>query len=308
MSFLVTFRPAFFNSWGKATAAAQSPVRRTSLVESLLQLYKNQAVLLCLENPIENDKIRGYYLDLGKKYEESHARLEQASKMAEFRFVNYLKDELYVRSEELAQIATKPSKDDLSWLKDHYTPKIHSFLERYHFERIETTFKLSNYLHNDSLVQTIGARQLVDNALKYTQDVLQLNDYPVPQIIVNSSSDSAQLHCVAPQVQHVLFEILKNSAIPALRTNTPITLNIYQDNGSTVIKISDHGGGMTPEIAYKIWQFHFTTAKEQNKDEVNGFGMGIPLCALLTKFNKGKLDIVNRLGDGIDVLVKLPVA
>ncbi|KAG7818869.1 hypothetical protein KL942_001471 [Ogataea angusta] len=306
MTFLVSLKPAFFNTWGGGPTTAQCQSRRGTLVNKLLQLYKSQAVSLCLHNPIARDSIKGYYHDLGKQYEESHKRLESASQMVEFRFVNYLKDELYARSEELAQIATKPTKSDLAWLAKHYTPETHSFLEKYHSERIQTTFEISNYLHNDSLVQTIGARQIVKNAIKYTQDVLLLNDYPVPQILLDPGSDDAKIRCVAPQIQHVLFELLKNSTIPALRTDTPIRLNILSDPETTTIKITDSGGGMPPDIAHKIWQFHFTTATEQNKDEVNGFGMGIPLCSLLTRFNKGSLEIENRLGTGLVVLLKLP--
>ncbi|GMG41587.1 unnamed protein product [Ambrosiozyma monospora] len=125
--------------------------------------------------------------------------------------------------------------------------------------------------------------------------------------------NNLSIECIPPHIQHIIFELLKNATIPSLKTKTPVTISYYPHEEApqekVVIKLSDLGGGLKDEsLIDKIFHFHFTTTPRNSKDEVNGFGMGLPLCKVFALFNQGDLKLVNNPNVGVDLFITVPRA
>lgn len=94
-------------------------------------------------------------------------------------------------------------------------------------------------------------------------------------------------------LEQVLINLLVN-AIEAVK-NTPepiITLSAeVQANQKTVLKVSDNGLGMSPELMEKIFIPFFSTRK-------TGSGIGLSLCKQIMLMHKGNIQVQSTEGKG----------
>ena len=84
-------------------------------------------------------------------------------------------------------------------------------------------------------------------------------------------------------LQHILFELLKTSMRPTVKTNEnddelpPIKIIISDgdSNSDVIMKISDEGGGIKRKNIHQVWDYFYTTSKIQvfDKDGTD-FGVG----------------------------------
>jgi two-component system NtrC family sensor kinase len=72
--------------------------------------------------------------------------------------------------------------------------------------------------------------------------------------------------------------------------------------GTMVIRISDNGEGMTPEIAAMIFDPFFTT-----KEEGKGVGLGLAVVYGIVEAHRGTLDVKSAVGGGTTVTIELPL-
>ncbi|ODV84737.1 hypothetical protein CANARDRAFT_23735 [[Candida] arabinofermentans NRRL YB-2248] len=368
MNTLLLKKPSF-----SLSAIFQAPVvkqqhnlkKRSNFTSKLINIYSDQIDLLSQssDRPFEGNKvIESYYTDLVDSYERSQNALYRASDvLSESKFTNTMKDELYNRSEELSSVTLRFTPSDLKWLNNNYKPPIHKFLTSYHHNRLLSTYQIANFLNTSDvpLLRTVSALDVVEKAAKFTREILSLNNYPYPQIKIVNTTPSNTIYCIPQHINHVIFELLKNAALPSIARQSVITITIsstpiqtslapphlthsqtpsstlpiptsvvsnsphplpldmdskfYEKHKMTRITISDNAGGLEESTLPHIFQFHYTTAseleqldEEDMKDQISGFGMGLPLCQVITGFNGGRLEILNRVGEGVDAIVDLP--
>jgi signal transduction histidine kinase len=104
-------------------------------------------------------------------------------------------------------------------------------------------------------------------------------------------------------IEQVLINLLIN-AIEAVkdRENPCITLSAeMQANHKIVIKVSDNGAGMPPELLDKIFIPFFSTRK-------TGSGIGLSLCKQIMLLHKGNIQVQSIEGKGSAFLLSFPPA
>jgi two-component system, NtrC family, sensor kinase len=142
----------------------------------------------------------------------------------------------------------------------------------------------------------------IDDALRFielqtrVQNIKIIREYAegLPQIEVNKN-----------QIQQVIINLCNNSldAMPdggTIRVSTNIEAG--PETRSLVIKVTDNGKGMTPEVSQHVFEAFFTT-KEVGK----GTGLGLSLCYELIQQNNGSIDVESEANKGTTFIVKFPV-
>jgi signal transduction histidine kinase len=101
----------------------------------------------------------------------------------------------------------------------------------------------------------------------------------------------------------LLGEALKNvinNAIEAMPDGGVIELSAKRTGNSTIeIAVTDHGGGIAPEILDKVCQLYFTT-------KPGGSGLGLALATRAVDLHGGTLRINSTVGIGTTVRIELP--
>ncbi|MFD2618288.1 two-component system sensor histidine kinase NtrB [Terrilactibacillus laevilacticus] len=102
-------------------------------------------------------------------------------------------------------------------------------------------------------------------------------------------------------IKQVLLNILRNSveAFEEEQENkTFIVEGKTSENAYTLI-ISDNGPGMEPSVLDQLGKPFFTT-------KANGTGIGLPMCKKIIKDHHGTFNINSNLGEGTEIVIKLP--
>jgi signal transduction histidine kinase len=98
-------------------------------------------------------------------------------------------------------------------------------------------------------------------------------------------------------IEQVLINLLVN-AIEAVKDKEEprITLSAENTGAKTVVKVSDNGSGMPPEIVEKIFIPFFSTRK-------TGSGIGLSLCKQIMLLHKGNIQVQSSEGLGSSFLM-----
>lgn len=116
-------------------------------------------------------------------------------------------------------------------------------------------------------------------------------------------------------IYYIINEIVKNSALSHLSNNInePILIKIYNGNDDIIIRISDSGNGFKRNDREKIFTYSYSTYKNNITDEyeilnipiMSGFGFGLPLSRIYSKYYGGDLKIISIENVGTDVYIYL---
>lgn len=107
------------------------------------------------------------------------------------------------------------------------------------------------------------------------------------------SGDSAQL-------QQVLLNLAVN-ACDAMPKGGLLHIELYQENSDIVLRISDTGTGIPPEIQQRIFEPFFTS-----KPVGKGTGLGLSTVHGIVSMHNGTIEVSSRPGDGATFVVRLP--
>lgn len=99
-------------------------------------------------------------------------------------------------------------------------------------------------------------------------------------------------------IEQVLINLLLNSTEAVKEVSNPrILLSAYiTGNNKTVIKVSDNGIGISPELMEKIFVPFFSTRK-------TGSGIGLSLCKQIMMLHKGNIKVQSVVGEGTAFLL-----
>eukprot|EP01103_Thecamoeba_quadrilineata_P003240 TRINITY_DN13037_c0_g1_i1.p1 TRINITY_DN13037_c0_g1~~TRINITY_DN13037_c0_g1_i1.p1 ORF type:complete len:424 (+),score=68.27 TRINITY_DN13037_c0_g1_i1:52-1323(+) len=146
---------------------------------------------------------------------------------------------------------------------------------------------------------------------------------------------TATLPYIPAHLEFICFEILKNSMRAVVeqrikegvmllpeydKENHPPEVEILIAEGpkETTLRISDRGGGLSPESASKGFQFGYTTATmdgggnglmdqfmHNDPSPMAGLGFGLPLARLYARHFGGDVEVISMFGYGTDVYLRL---
>jgi two-component system sensor kinase FixL len=104
------------------------------------------------------------------------------------------------------------------------------------------------------------------------------------------------------QIQQVVLNLIRNSveAMQAVPRRELTVVTASEDGEAVVVKVSDTGPGLAPEVAERLFQ-PFTTTKEQ------GMGIGLSICRSIIEAHGGELWASANDGPGVTFAFRLPV-
>lgn len=128
------------------------------------------------------------------------------------------------------------------------------------------------------------------NELKYKTEVIR--DYGV----------LPPLYCYPGRLGQVFLNLLVNAA-QAIATRGSIVVRTGVEGGEVVVRISDTGSGIAPEIIGKIFDPFFTT-----KPVGKGTGLGLHIAYKIVEAHNGRIDVDSTPGTGTTFTIRLPIA
>ncbi len=168
-------------------------------------------------------------------------------------------------------------------------------------KRSEGLLKFAETYRNLNKITTLTVKRIYARDLFETMHVLMeptLAQKNIEMDIMLSDTDLA-LEVDTNLIEQVLINLVVN-AIDAVkeRPEPMITLSAStQGNGKPLLKVSDNGMGMSPEIMDNIFIPFFSTKK-------TGSGIGLSLCKQIMLLHKGNIQVQSLEGVGSSFLLQ----
>jgi two-component system OmpR family sensor kinase len=108
------------------------------------------------------------------------------------------------------------------------------------------------------------------------------------------------------RLRQVLLNLLANAAnhTPA---GTPIELSARSEGGEALIEVADHGDGLTPENAKRVFERFFRVDAARARGDGGGSGLGLAIVAAIVDAHGGRVEVESTPGHGACFRVRLPV-
>ncbi len=101
------------------------------------------------------------------------------------------------------------------------------------------------------------------------------------------------------QLRHLLINLVLNSA-EAMPGGGEVLIQVRRGEPSGVVmKVSDRGGGIPPELANRIWEPFFTT-------KADGTGLGLAICRRIAADHDAEIRAEARPGGGTTMTLTIP--
>lgn len=164
----------------------------------------------------------------------------------------------------------------------------------------------------DSLAQIASEFSMFANL-----DIRQKNDVVINEVVESvhdlfSEQKNVKLELSLPAEQyHILgdknhlirvFNNLVINAIQAIPSDRDgkIQVSLTKKGRQSVVRISDNGGGIPPEIRDRVFEPNFTT-------KTSGSGLGLAICKKIIEAHDGTIRFETRENEGTDFFVEIPV-
>ncbi len=107
-----------------------------------------------------------------------------------------------------------------------------------------------------------------------------------------------------PRLRQVLNNLIRNAMVhtPA---GTQVEVSVAQQGASAVLRVVDHGPGVPPELAGKIFE-RFVRAGSARGRESGGAGLGLAIVAAIVSAHRGSVRLEPTDGGGATFIVELP--
>ncbi|MBN2362364.1 MAG: hypothetical protein JXR83_23130 [Deltaproteobacteria bacterium] len=108
------------------------------------------------------------------------------------------------------------------------------------------------------------------------------------------------------QIQEVIAHLTRN-ALQAMSDQGTLTIatehrrsTLGGEAGALVVRVSDCGTGIAPEVRARLFTPFFTTRRE-------GSGLGLAICKRIVEAHGGRIGVHSRVGEGTEFAVHLPL-
>jgi two-component system OmpR family sensor kinase len=106
------------------------------------------------------------------------------------------------------------------------------------------------------------------------------------------------------RLRQVLSNLLRNAIVHTPR-GTPIEVVLRPENGSAVLEVVDHGPGIPPEEASRIFERFHRAGNGRSRDR-GGSGLGLSIVAAVVAAHGGSVAVVGTPGGGATFRILLP--
>jgi two-component system, NtrC family, nitrogen regulation sensor histidine kinase NtrY len=166
--------------------------------------------------------------------------------------------------------------------------------------RSEGLLKFAETYRNLNKITTLSlkkiyARDLFENLHQLMQPTLEQKNIELEIIL---KDPDMELEADTNLIEQVLINLLVNAIEAVKDSEVPeISLSAYMTpQNKPIIKVSDNGTGMSPEVVDNIFIPFFTTKK-------NGSGIGLSLCKQIMLLHKGNIQVQSAEGEGSSFLL-----
>ncbi|WP_336517790.1 sensor histidine kinase [Pollutibacter soli] len=161
--------------------------------------------------------------------------------------------------------------------------------------RSDGLLKFAQTYRNLNMIKTLNlskiyVRDIFENLYRLMLPTLQLKNIEIETVLKDTG---LMFEVDVNLIEQVLINLLVN-AMEAVkdRENPRIVLSAgLSANKKAIIRISDNGSGIEPELLEQIFVPFFSTKK-------NGSGIGLSLCKQIMMLHKGNIQVQSRQGEG----------
>lgn len=109
------------------------------------------------------------------------------------------------------------------------------------------------------------------------------------------------------RLQQVLGNLLTN-ALKHTREGTPVEVAVGADpaSGTAVVEVRDHGRGIDPQNARRVFERFFRADKARSRSTGGGSGLGLAIVAAIVHRHGGRVGVSETPGGGATFVVHLP--
>lgn len=157
----------------------------------------------------------------------------------------------------------------------------------------------------------VGTLQLNYVMLDVSQMLREVVDYLTPSankkhqtLILNLPDSLPRVKADEERIQQVILNLMNNS-LRFTGTKGKITLEAHTANSELIISISDNGPGIAKKRQLKLFEPHYTL--ETQTRDLDGLGLGLPLCKMLVELHNGKIWVESRKGKGSKFSFTIPL-
>lgn len=156
-----------------------------------------------------------------------------------------------------------------------------------------TSYSRRASIRQDGLVHVNGT---IDEALKIARYAVALQDIQIhkryqPDAVVKGNPD---------KLLHVFVNLITN-AVQAMEHHGTLTLETIAAAGSTLVRVSDTGCGIPPELLTRIFEPFYTT-----KPPGKGTGLGLYNIKNVIQQMHGTIEVDSRVGQGSTFTLTFP--
>jgi signal transduction histidine kinase len=108
------------------------------------------------------------------------------------------------------------------------------------------------------------------------------------------------LNADADLLKQALLNVVKN-AVEAMTAPGQIEIAAGREAGECLLRVSDQGPGIPPEVRDKIFNLYFTTKGK-------GSGIGLAMTFRIVQLHNGTIDFTSEVGRGTTFLLRFPLA
>jgi two-component system, OmpR family, sensor kinase len=101
---------------------------------------------------------------------------------------------------------------------------------------------------------------------------------------------------------------LVGNAVKHTPPGTPVRIGVGTVEGQGVIEVADHGPGLTPDQAARVFERFYRVDSSRSRQDGGGAGLGLAIVSALTAAHHGQVDLLTNPGEGAVFRVRIPAA
>ena len=139
---------------------------------------------------------------------------------------------------------------------------------------------------------------IIDSSITIIDHHLEMHGH---SLIKEYESEEVIILCDPQKLKQAFIALLMN-AIEAMHSPGKVTIKVYRENHSVVIKIKDEGSGISAKDIPQIFEPFFST-----KEAAQGTGLGLAVTYGIITGHSGKISVEETSPSGTTFKIELPL-